>query len=191
VFAIVIVKADTPPRTIVAGAKVLLSATLGAATVSVADAGAVFVAPWVEVKADAGIVFTAAPTVDEVTFAVIVHVAPAAMVAPESVTLGFGPATCVTVPAGQVVASAGVAASVTPVGKRSCRWTFDSATAPVAVFAIVIVSWETPPTAMLAGVKLLAIETGGAFAIVNVADAAVVFDAPCVDVSPPMGMMFV
>ncbi len=86
------------------------------------------------------------------------------------------PAVAVTVPP-QLVVVAGVAATTTFTGNVSLNDRFVSALAPTAVFAMVTVRVEVPPTEIGLGENALLMVTFGA-ATVSVALAAVVVVAP-------------
>jgi len=123
-------------------------------TVSVADAGAAFVAPSALVNAPAGIVLRCAPSVTLVTSTVIVQVAPAPTLPPESETPA-PPGAAVTVPAPHVVDAFGVAcdrhAGRKRIGERDARERDD----PAARFETVIRSADVPPLTIDAGVNVL------------------------------------
>lgn len=106
------------------------------------------------------------------TFTVILHVAPAAIVPPLSATdvpVGEG----VTVPVQPLNAGEGGVAKNTPVGRSSVR------VVPVkvvfALFTIVMVNWLTPPANMLVGLKLLLTEGIPVPVTFKVARASVAF----------------
>ena len=157
VFAIEIVSVDVPFSGIATGEKLFASVTAEIfPMLSTADAGAVFVAPCVEPKACAGIVFVEMPLVLLVTLTTIVHVAFAAMLPFASATLD-APAVAVTVPAPHVVDAFGVGAIVMPAGNVS-----ESGADPFAVVATVIVNVEVPPGAIVIGENAFASVTFGA-----------------------------
>jgi len=87
-----------------------------------------------------------------VTLTLIVQVAPALIDAPLTVTVpppaaevtNAGPATCAP-PAGQLLVTPGVAATIRPNGKVSVKASPARAVLPVPVFAIVKVSTAAPP----------------------------------------------
>jgi hypothetical protein len=189
VFAMVTVNVDVVPATIDVGLNALLMVT-GGATVNTALAGAEFVAPCVDDNEPVATVFVYVPADAAVTSTVTVHVPLAATEPPESATEP-APLTAVTVPPVHVVAAFGVLAIVTPEGNASVNAIPLSATAPEAVFAIVSVSSDVPPGAIVIGAKLFVNVTFGAFAIVNVAVAGAVLLIPCVVVSAPAGIVFV
>jgi hypothetical protein len=124
-----------------------------------------------------------------VTLTVIVQDALAATEPPLSATLPL-PATAVTVPAPQVVAALGVAAIDTPLGSVSVKAMPLSATAPEAVFGIVIVSVEVPPAVIDVGENAFAIESA-AGVIVKFAVAALPFETLCVSLRLADGMLLV
>jgi len=162
VFAIEIVSVDVPFTGIATGEKLFASVTAEIfPMLSTADAGAVFVAPCVEPKACAGIVFVEMPLVLLVTLTTIVHVAFAAMLPFASATLD-APAVAVTVPAPHVVDAFGVGAIVMPAGNVSESVMPESGADPFAVFATVIVNVEVPPGAIVIGENAFASVTFGA-----------------------------
>lgn len=124
-----------------------------------------------------------------VTLTVIVQVTFAASVPVASVTL-VPPATAVTVPAGHVVAAFGVAAIVKPEGKVSVSDIPDSATAPAAAFAIVIVKSDELPAAIVAGANAF-VSPMLPRPIVRFAVAGAVFVTPCVVVRALALIVFV
>jgi len=151
-------------------------------TVSVADAGAAFVAPSALVNAPAGIVLRCAPSVTLVTSTVIVQVAPAPRFAGERNAGAAGAA--VTVPAPHVVDAFGVAAIVTPAGSESASATPVSATDPRQIRNGDPQRRRAALT-IDAGVNVLLSVTPGALITVSVAGAGLGFVAPCVLVSAP------
>ncbi len=124
------------------------------------------------------------------TDALIVHVAPAARLAPES-TRAVLPGFAVTAPPGHVVAAFGVAAMVTFAGKPSLSPIAESGTAFVAVFAIEIVSVDVPFTGIATGEKLFASVTAEIFPTLSTAEAGAAFVAPCVEPNAFAGIVFV
>ena len=170
VLAIEIVSTDVLPGLIVDGAKAFVSVTFGAATASVALAGAALVAPCVLVTVLGGIVFVHVPGVVPVTLTVTVQLAPAATLPAPSANCEV-PGNVVTVPDPHVVDAFGDAAMTTPLGSVSLKARPVSATEPVAVLETVTVTVELPFTATDEGVKLLAIVTPGALLTTSVADA--------------------
>ena len=177
VLATVSVSVETLPTKIDDGLNAFVNVTFGAATVSVAVAGAVLVAPCALVMALAGIVLTSPPGVVPVTVTLTVQVAPAATLPPESaIVVAPGPA--VTEPAPHVVDALGVPATAMPDGSASETPRLVSGAAPVAVLAIVSCSTDVPPSVMDAGVKLFVKVTGGALLTTSVAVAGLPFVAP-------------
>jgi hypothetical protein len=187
VFATVIVKTEVPPTVIGVGLKALLNVTFGALTASVAVAADVLVAPCVLVSALAGIVLRKLPGVPDVTFTVIVQLAPAPTLPPVNATLD-PPAAAEAVPLPHVVEAFGVLPIVTFAGSVSVNAMPVSATALAAVFATVIVKTEVPPTEIGVGLKALVNVTFGALTA-SVAVAALVLVAPCVLVSALAGIV--
>jgi len=110
-----------------------------------------------------------------VTSTLNVHVAFAASVAFESLTLI--PAAIEITPAGHVVDVFGVAATVTPEGNTSVSLTAVSATAPGAVFGIVTVNVDVPPAGIVDGANAL-LSVIAARSIVRFAVAGIEFETP-------------
>ena len=188
VFASVIVRVEVPFTEIEPGANALESVTFGArTTVSTALAAAPLVAPCVLVSAPAGMVFVYPPATALVTFTVTVHVAAAPTLPPLSATRE-PPGAAVTLPLPHVVEAFGVAAIATLAGKASVSAMPLSATDPLAVFAIVIVSAEMPVSGIVAGLKALLSVTFGT-ETVSVAVAGVLLVAPCALVTALAGMV--
>lgn len=189
VFATVIVIVDVPPGRICAGENVFESATAAAFETSKgAVAGVEFVTPCADVTAEAGIVLTYEPTVDDVTLTVIVHVAPAASAPPESVTL-LVPLVVAVPP--HVVAGFGAAASTTPAGSVSLNPTLVSAMALVPVFATAIVKVEIPVGTISTGANTLLTETGAGLVTFSGAVAGAGFVTFCALETAPAGIVFV
>ncbi len=117
----------------------------------------------------------------------IVQVAPLATLPPLRLTV-VPPAVAPTVPAPHVVVAFGVAAIVTPVGSASESARPVNATLLAAVFATVSVNVDVPPGAIDAATNALVSVTFGAVTV-SVAVATAVFDAPCVLVTPPTGIV--
>jgi hypothetical protein len=130
------------------------------------------------------------PVEADVTDALIVHVAPAARLAPESTSVVL-PGLAVRVPPVHVVVAFGVAAILTFAGKPSLSPIDESATAFVAVFAIEIVSVDVPFTGIATGEKLFASVTAETLPMLSTADAGAVFVAPCVEPNAFAGIVFV
>lgn len=189
------VNVDVPPPGIETGAKLLLSPTVSAAFVNVAEAAVTFGTPSLSDRAFAGIVFTEFGAVLEVTSTTMTHepTAPppteAGIVAPDRAT-DPPPATAVTDPPGHVVEAFGGAAivtSCTPAGRVSVSDAFVSV--EKRLFVIVIVSVERPPGAMVEGENAFAIEAPAV--TVKFALAAAELVTPCVVVSEFGGSVFV
>lgn len=100
------------------------------------------------------------------------------------------PAAAVTVPEVHVVAAFGVAAIVRPEGNASVRATPVSATAPGAVFGMVIVRTDVSPAEIVAGANAL-LRVMAAGMTVRFAVAGAELDAPCVVVNALGAIVFV
>jgi hypothetical protein len=171
------------------GFEVFVTASDGWPTVSVACAGAPFVAPWPVVTAPGGIVFVSVPVTLAVTVATIVHVAFAAMLAPER-EIVEPPAAADTEPPVHVVEAFGVAASVTFVGSGSVSASDESVAAFADVLATVIVRIDVAPGAMMLGAKAFVTVTPDAFPTLSVACAGAAFVDPCASPSELGGIVF-
>jgi hypothetical protein len=187
-LASVMVSADVAPGAMSSGEKLLLTITVAALPiVRTADAGAPFVEPCAVAIAPAGIVLVYEPVIVPVTDSVIVQVAPAARLAPPSVTLD-PPGAAVTVPLGHVVAAFGVAAIVTFAGSASVSASDVSATALAALLLTEIVNVDVAPGAIVAGAKLFATVTP-VVPMLSVACAGATFVTAWVVVTAPAGIV--
>ena len=153
VFGMEIVSVDMPPAGIVAGENASLNAMAFRLIARFAVAAAEFDAPSIVVSAPGAIVLVYVAAAVPVTSIEIVQVAFAASVPFVSLTLW--PAVMTSDPPVHVVDAFGVAATVTPDGNTSLSATPESATAPTAVFAIVIVRVDVPPAVVAAGENAL------------------------------------
>jgi hypothetical protein len=188
------VSVDVPPPGIETGEKLLLSDTVRAAFVSVAEAAVTFRIPSLSVSAFAGIVSIELAAVLEVTSTTTTHVpgvAPTAagMVAPDRAT-DPPPVTAATEPPGHVVEAFGGEAIVTscaPTGRLSVRVAFVSG--EKRLFVMVIVSVERPPLAIVAGEKAFAIAAPAVTVRFALIGAELV--TPCVVVREFAGIVFV
>jgi hypothetical protein len=158
-------------------------------TCNVAVASTALVEPWVVVKFAAGISFKYEPAAALVTLTLTVQVPLAASVPPEKLKLA-APAVADTVPP-HVVEVAGVLATTTPEGRGSdVIATPVRLYAPVAVFAIVIVTVDVPPAKIELGEKALVVVNAGAvdirFALAAAAVPALVTSEPVVFVNVPL-----
>jgi hypothetical protein len=185
VFGMVIVSVEVFPELIDVGENALVIPS-GAVIVRSAVVGAVFVTFCVSVSALAGIVLVYVFVAVAVTGTVIEHVPPAATLPPLSVTV---PPLAATVPAPHVVDAVGVDATVTPLGNVSVNIIPLSATEPVAVLGMVIVSVDVPPEGIDVGENALVIPTGAV--TVRLAVAGVVLVTFCVSVSEFGGIVLV
>jgi hypothetical protein len=188
VFGIVMVRVEVPPEAIDVGKNALAIASAAGVIVRLADVDDSFVTAWLSISALAGIVFVYVFATVPVTLTDIVQLLAAPIVALVSTSVD-PPAVALAVPEAQVVAALGVAAIVTPVGSVSVRPAPVSATAPVAVFAMVTVNVEVAPEAIDVGENALESVTGGATSRVALAGELLV--APCVVVNELVGIVFV
>lgn len=176
---IVMVSSDVVPATTAAGVNALLNVTSGTAVIAtLAVAGASLERLCVVVSACVEMVLRYEPTVVPVTRTPSVQVALGARVPPVSATLA-PPAVAATEPAGHDVAAFGVGAIVSPVGNPSVSDMPESATAPGAVFEIVIVNAEVAPATNAAGANALSIVSAPGVTV-RAAVAALALEAPCV-----------
>jgi hypothetical protein len=188
------VSTDVPPPGIETGEKLLFKETVSAPLVSVAEAAVTFRIPWSSASAFAGIVFTEAAAVLEVTSTTMVQVpgvAPTAagIVAPDRAK-DPPPAAAVTEPPGHVVEAFGGDAIVTscaPTGKLSVRAAFVSC--ENRLFVIVIVSVDRPPLAIVEGENAFAIAAPAV--TVKFALTAAELVTPCAVASELAGIVFV
>lgn len=182
---------DVPPTAMLAGVKDLETVGGNAATVKVAVAVLVFLNAAFVVRTEFGpsVFVTAGPAVAEVTFTETVQLPLAGILFPAPSTTVLPPAAAVTVPP-QVVAAAGVAAFVTPAGYVSVNPGLFKAAATLFGFVRTMTNCETPPTAILAGLKDLATVTGLLLFTFKMLVAAAVFVPPLV-VKAPAGIVLV